>query len=159
MSRLYFAYGSNMDVQQMRARCPGAHALGPARLDGWRFFVNRRGTASIRPDAAHHVHGVVWRIQPQHKTTLDHFEGIRLRRYLVREVSMHHEHGLLRGFAYAGVSTGEGKPIRAYLEGVVIPAAVSWGLPEPYIAELKAWFVSRPIGPVRPRSPGRSWKP
>ena len=159
MSRLYFAYGSNMAAQQMQARCPGAVALGPARLDGWRFFVNRRGTASIRPDATHHVHGIVWRIQPQHKATLDHFEGIRLRRYLVREIRFEHERGSLRGFTYAGTSTSEGRPIRAYLEGVVIPAAVSWGLREPYIAELKAWFVSRPIGPVRPRSPGRSWKP
>ena len=51
--RLYFAYGSNMSVGQMRARCPAARAVGPAQLDGWRFFINRRGTAAIRPAAGH----------------------------------------------------------------------------------------------------------
>lgn len=91
--RLYFAYGSNMDVGQMAARCPGARALGPARLDGWKFFINRRGTASVRPSISDSVWGVVWRVQPHHKGVLDHYEGIRLKRYLVREVSMRQERG------------------------------------------------------------------
>jgi len=105
------------------------------------------------------VHGIVWRINPQHKTTLDRFEGIRLRRYLVREVRMEHERGSLRGFAYVGTNIAQGRPVRAYLEGVVIPAAVSWGLPDAYVAELRSWFVSRPLGPAKPRVAGRSWKP
>lgn len=158
MSRLYFAYGSNMAAGQMTARCPGAHPMGIARLDGWKFFINRRGTASIKPSLADHVHGVVWRIKPEHKTTLDRYEGIRLRRYLTREISLEHARGRLRAFAYVGTHTGEGRPVRAYLEGVVIPAAQAWGLPHTYIAELQSWFKIAAIGPARPRRPGASWK-
>ncbi|MFN0263890.1 gamma-glutamylcyclotransferase family protein [Tepidamorphus sp. 3E244] len=159
MARLYFAYGSNMSRAQMAARCPGARPLGPARLDGWAFFINQRGTASIRPSLGNAVWGVVWRIQPQHRGVLDHYEGVRLRRYLVRDVTLETGQGRLRAFAYAGTQTSEGKPVRAYLEGVVIPAARAWDLPEPYVSELTGWFRSRPIGPARPRAPGRSWKP
>lgn len=90
---------------------------------------------------------------------LDHYEGIRLKRYLVREVSMRRNEAALRGFAYVGTHTAEGRPIRAYLEGVVIPAARYWDLPDDYVAGLAGWFASRPIGPHRPRAPGRSWKP
>jgi hypothetical protein len=36
---LYFAYGSNMDRPAMKRRCPGARALGPATIDGHRYFV------------------------------------------------------------------------------------------------------------------------
>ena len=30
----YFAFGSNLDQEQMRARCPSAKLLGPAVLPG-----------------------------------------------------------------------------------------------------------------------------
>src|ERR687888_543478 len=33
---VYFAYGSNMDPHRMDARVPGARAIGPGRLDGFR---------------------------------------------------------------------------------------------------------------------------
>lgn len=46
-TRRYFAYGSNMDRQQMRGRCPGAVLLGTARLPGYRFIINRAGVASV----------------------------------------------------------------------------------------------------------------
>ena len=36
---LHFAYGSNMDRAAMLLRCPGARAIGPARLDAWRFIL------------------------------------------------------------------------------------------------------------------------
>ncbi len=159
MKRLYFAYGSNMATQQMTARCPGARALGTARLDGWRFYVNRRGTASIKPANDHAVHGVVWRISPDHKTTLDYYEGIRLKHYLTREVTLHHDDGVKRGFVYVGTHLGEGRPLRAYLQGLVIPAARDWDLPQAYVEELEGWFSAPAIGPARPRRPGPTWRP
>lgn len=36
---LYFAYGSNMDREAMRVRCPNSRALGRARLARHRFFI------------------------------------------------------------------------------------------------------------------------
>lgn len=159
MKRLYFAYGSNMAVHQMVARCPGAHCLGPAALEGWRFFINRRGTASIRPDPYRTVHGVVWRIGPEHRHTLDRYEGVRLGNYLRREVRFSLNQAQMRGFTYVGVHLQEGRAIRAYLDGVILPAARAHGLPEDYWQELSDWLPRRPIGPVKPRVLGRSWKP
>ena len=42
---LYFAYGSNLDVQQMALRCPRARKLGRARLDGYELKFD--GPATI----------------------------------------------------------------------------------------------------------------
>ncbi len=156
--RLYFAYGSNMSVGQMRARCPAARAVGPARLDDWRFFINRRGTAAIRPAAGHSVHGVVFRVTHVCVETLDRFEGVRLGRYRQTQVTLDHHGRTLYSFVYEGMSHVQGRPIRAYLDGVVIPAARAWGLPDTYIGELDSWFGRYRIGPPRPRRPGASWK-
>ena len=49
----YFAYGSNINLEQMAVRCPAAQVVGPAVLDGYEllFRGNRRGTgvATIEP--------------------------------------------------------------------------------------------------------------
>jgi hypothetical protein len=37
LTQTYFAYGSNLDAAQMRARCPSAKLLGAAILDGYRL--------------------------------------------------------------------------------------------------------------------------
>lgn len=70
---LYFAYGSNMNLRQMAWRCPGARALGPARLPGWR--LTERTFADIDRDPASEVWGVLWDITPDHLRTLDRYEG------------------------------------------------------------------------------------
>ena len=40
---LYFAYGSNMNVDAMARRCPRSKALGLARLERRRLAVMREG--------------------------------------------------------------------------------------------------------------------
>ena len=51
--RLYFAYGSNINLEQMAVRCPAAQVVGPAVLVGLVLLFRglRRGTgvASIVP--------------------------------------------------------------------------------------------------------------
>ncbi len=68
-----FAYGSNCNAQQMRARCPRATSLGPVRLAGYRleFF----GALDLEPDPARTVHAVAWRLHPDDECALDHHEG------------------------------------------------------------------------------------
>jgi gamma-glutamylcyclotransferase len=45
--KLYFAYGSNLWLNQMSTRCPSAQYLGVARLDGYTWMINERGYANI----------------------------------------------------------------------------------------------------------------
>mgnify|MGYP006305897221 CR=1 FL=1 len=47
MTTLYFAYGSNMDEDQMYDRCPGATLAGMATLDEYAFIINEIGRAHV----------------------------------------------------------------------------------------------------------------
>ena len=44
--RSYIAYGSNLNVRQMRMRCPHATILGPANLTGWELLFTGSKTGS-----------------------------------------------------------------------------------------------------------------
>ena len=44
---LYFAYGSNMDVERMKKRCPDAKKLSDGTLHGWDAFFDEDGVASV----------------------------------------------------------------------------------------------------------------
>ena len=43
--RYYIAYGSNLNVPQMRMRCPHATILGTANLKGWELLFKGSKTA------------------------------------------------------------------------------------------------------------------
>lgn len=77
--RLYFAYGSNMNLDQMEYRCPDAEVVGNVQLEGYRLaFCGRtsgRGVATILPEKGSHVDGVLWRITPACEKSLDRYEG------------------------------------------------------------------------------------
>ena len=47
----YFAYGSNLNFEQMAYRCPEATAVGIAKLDGYELAF-RRGSLTILPKRA-----------------------------------------------------------------------------------------------------------
>jgi hypothetical protein len=48
MNSLYFAYGSNMNFNQMQIRCPGSIFLSPAYLKDWLYFINGDSYAGIK---------------------------------------------------------------------------------------------------------------
>lgn len=73
---LYFAYGSNMNLDQMAMRCPGAE-LGPVgRLHGWKYFINGDGYAGIERAEGSEVLGCLWSLKEKHWRALDHYEGV-----------------------------------------------------------------------------------
>lgn len=47
----YFAYGSNLNFDQMAYRCPEATVVGTAKLDGYELAF-RRGYLTILPKRA-----------------------------------------------------------------------------------------------------------
>lgn len=79
----YFAYGSNMDPQQMIQRCPSAKFVTVARLPDYRLLFPRRsqsrgcGVASVEPSASENVWGVVFHIDANDAQRLDSAEGFR----------------------------------------------------------------------------------
>lgn len=81
--RRYFAYGSNLDLAQMRERCPDSTCLHPAVLHGYKLVfagVSRRwggqGSASIVEDADSEVHGLIYRMPPHDIAVLDGYESV-----------------------------------------------------------------------------------
>ena len=87
---LYFAYGSNMHRPAMKRRCPGASALGPAMLNGYRFFVGLEGWGSVAPSAGDSVHGVLWRLTPRDIAALHAYELLHQGLYDVRYLPVRH---------------------------------------------------------------------
>ena len=70
---LYLAYGSNMLPERMMRRCPGATALGVARLPNYR--LTERLYADIDFAEGECVHGVLYLINERHLRNLDMYEG------------------------------------------------------------------------------------
>ncbi|HEU4404537.1 MAG TPA: gamma-glutamylcyclotransferase family protein [Polyangiaceae bacterium] len=77
----YFAYGSNLDWAQMRARCPSACPLGRARLAGHALaFGGHSGhwggaVASVVRARGRAVDGVLYALSEADLEALDGFEG------------------------------------------------------------------------------------
>lgn len=70
---IYFAYGSNMNSEQMRERCPGSKALISARLRDYR--LTEREKADIDPEPGAVVYGMMYHIWEEDLNTLDRREG------------------------------------------------------------------------------------
>ena len=86
----YFAYGSNMNWEQMKRRCPSAQFVCVASLKDYRFAIARHsrlrncGTANIFADTGSEVWGIVYDISEPDLIILDSFEdGYRREKLLV----------------------------------------------------------------------------
>ena len=123
-----------MDVAAMAGRCPGAALLGVTRLPGYRFIIARAGYASLEPDPAADVHGVLWNLTREDVEALDAFEGVA--EGLYRKVIFSIDGG--PALIYLPADRARGKPEAGYLAGVVA-AARGHGLPDDYIKELRGW--------------------
>ena len=70
---LYFAYGSNLDLEQMAQRCPDAEIVGPVRLENYELRFRGSGFATVAPKKGSTVHGLVWKITPNCEQSLDRY--------------------------------------------------------------------------------------
>ena len=138
---LYFAYGSNMSRAAMAARCPGARALGPARLDGYRFFVGVDGWASLRPSAGGRVHGVLWRLTPRDLAAMHAYELLHAGLYNIRRLPVRAGTQLKTATIYLLRRRVPGRPNPGYIRPITV-AARDWKMPERYIETIERWSVS-----------------
>ena len=90
-TRLYFAYGSNINLDQMAYRCPDAEVVGPVTLEGYELTFRGRadgsGVANIEPKEDSVVPGLLWRITPKCEAALDRYEGAP-RLYVQQDVTV-----------------------------------------------------------------------
>ena len=81
MKKLYIAYGSNMDEEQMAFRCPTATLVGTAIVEGYElmFKGSRTGSyATIEPKEGSIVPVLVWEIGQMDERRLDIMKDIRI---------------------------------------------------------------------------------
>ncbi len=71
--KLYIAYGSNLNLEQMAHRCPTAQVVGTATLKNWRLMFY--SVATIERQKGGKVLILVWRIKPRDEQALDRYEG------------------------------------------------------------------------------------
>ena len=146
MTIYYFAYGSNLWIEQMVRR------IGPVdRSDGWprrvslagyRLVFDMQGEdgnvyANIEPKTESNVLGVVYRCTPEALQIMDQYES----GYERRQVSVISENGeRLDVTTYVALTdhvTSVGNlPTNEYLKRIVT-GATEQGLPEAYIREIE----------------------
>lgn len=72
MKRCYIAYGSNLNIRQMRMRCPDARALGTGVLENYRLLFKGSRTGpylTIKPAEGHSVPIAIWSVS-EHSTAM-----------------------------------------------------------------------------------------
>jgi len=138
---LHFAYGSNMSRPHMRARCPGARALGTTTLSGWRFIIGLDGFASLARQPGGRVHGVLWRLSTRDVAAINAYESVQSGLYLCRRLPVRLKLST-PALVYIARRGGRGTPRPGYMDQV-LEAARDWGLPQPYIRSIARWAPSR----------------
>lgn len=89
IKKLYGAYGSNMNLEQMSHRCPKAKVVGTGTLEGYKltFRGGYKGVANIEPCKDREVPIVLWEITKDCETALDLYEGFP-NLYIKKEVEI-----------------------------------------------------------------------
>lgn len=78
MSKLYVAYGSNLNLKQMAHRCPSATIWGTGLLNNWELLYKGSMTnshATIKRKSGSVVPVLLWNIGSENEKRLDIYEG------------------------------------------------------------------------------------
>ena len=105
--RYYIAYGSNLNVEQMRYRCPDARVVGTATLEGWRLLFRGSKTGSyltIEPKEVSSLPVAVWEVSERDERHLDHYEGYPTF-YYKKDIEVE----------YKGIATGKVRKRQAFV--------------------------------------------
>lgn len=140
---LYAAYASNLDVAQMRRRCPHSPVRGSGWVRGWRltFGGEDRGwdgaLATVVEDPGHAVFVLLYDLSAADEARLDDWEGRALDLYTRIRVRVSTLEGDLLAWTYVLNGYEGGLPSADYLE-LVAAAAEAAAAPADYVAALRA---------------------
>lgn len=113
MTKLYLAYGSNMNKAQMARRCPNAKPLRAIIIDDARLVF--RGVADIEFCQGASVPVVLWSITAACERELDKYEGVAAGVYEKREIPLDNGETAL---TYVMCKPGIAPPTRDYYERI-----------------------------------------
>lgn len=151
----YFAYGSNLDPEQMKRRCPGHTVVGLAALHEHRLAFPLTshdwggGVASVVPSHGTSVWGVVYDLTDEDLAALDRYEGYRGaddqhnlydRQTVFVELTRPDDGSIprrVRANCYFARPSNPAPPSRRYLDAV-LAGARHHRLPDEYVAALES---------------------
>lgn len=76
--KLYIAYGSNLNLNQMKHRCPTARVIGTSELKDYELVFRgsrHNAVATVEPCKGSTVPVLLWSIKPDDEKALDRYEG------------------------------------------------------------------------------------
>ncbi len=76
--RYYIAYGSNLNIRQMRMRCPSARIIGTSKIKDYELLFKGSQTGvylTIEPQIGASVPVAVWEVTASDEKALDRYEG------------------------------------------------------------------------------------
>lgn len=76
--RYYIAYGSNLNIRQMRMRCPSARLIGTSAIEDYELLFKGSQTGSyltIESKVGTSVPVAVWSVTEEDELALDRYEG------------------------------------------------------------------------------------
>ncbi len=137
----YFAYGSNMDADQMRERCPDSELVGVATLKnytlGFTIYSPTRecGCADIVASEGGNVYGLLYSVSDADLEALDRFEGhpVHYRRITV---TVETSDGPVTAESYEVVDKKSDLPPSEHYLDLLVGAATRHGFPDEYQAML-----------------------
>lgn len=101
---LYFAFGSNLSIEQMLTRCPNSVPLTKAKLRNYELTYRAnpggKGVATIVRKKGAVVHGALYQCPEQDIKTLDRYEGVKVGVYYKATVTVETEWGKLEALTY-----------------------------------------------------------
>jgi gamma-glutamylcyclotransferase len=146
VTRLLFAYGSNLAAAEIGAWCPEARFAGVARLPDHRLALNRRsirwggGAADIVRSRGEEVWGALYEIPDGALDALDAKEGQGWA-YRRVEVDVERAGRRIPATAYEVVEKEPQEvPATPEYAALLVRAARERGLPDHYVRRLLAWL-------------------
>lgn len=103
MKRKYIAYGSNLNVEQMKYRCPNARELCTGVIKGYQLLFKGSQSGNyltIEPNENYEVPVVIWEVTEACEHALDNYEGFPTF-YRKETIPVETENGVIEdAFAY-----------------------------------------------------------
>jgi gamma-glutamylcyclotransferase (GGCT)/AIG2-like uncharacterized protein YtfP len=140
--QLYAAYGSNLDPDQMRDRCPHSPSRGTGWLEGWRLTFGGEelgwegALATVVEDPDCRVFVVLYDVNARDQAALDAWEGLDTGVYRRLRLRVATLDGEVLAWLYVLNGYEGGLPSARYL-GLMADAAEKAGAPDDYVAELR----------------------
>lgn len=95
--KIYVAYGSNINTEQMNFRCPGAEIYGVGMIEGYELNFNK--VATLVKKEGEQSPALLWKLSSEDEKSLDKFEGFP-HKYKKIEVDVNVGGKTVKGMAY-----------------------------------------------------------